>query len=99
MRLTHEAGRRIGEVMATVVCLINPGVLLIGGAMASSTLISGVRETLYPMSLPRATRNLDVRLATMGEDAGIIGMTRIVVDEVFSPSAIDARLTVTDVAP
>jgi len=92
LSLTHEAGRRIGEVMATVVCLINPGVLLIGGALASSSLLSGVRETLYPMSLPRATRNLDVRLATMGDKAGIIGMTRMVVDEVFTSEAINARL-------
>lgn len=92
LRLTHDAGRRIGEVMATVVCLINPGVLLIGGALASSSLLSGVRETLYPMSLPRATRNLDVRLATMGDKAGIIGMTRLVVDRVFASSAINARL-------
>ena len=53
MRLTQEAGRRIGEVMATVVCLLNPGVLIIGGALASSPLISGVRESLYPRSLPR----------------------------------------------
>ncbi|WP_028280648.1 ROK family protein [Arthrobacter sp. H5] len=93
IRLTHDAGRRIGEVMATVVCLINPGVLLIGGALASSSLLSGVRETLYPMSLPRATRNLDVRLAPMGDKAGIVGMTRMVVDKVFASSAINARLS------
>jgi predicted NBD/HSP70 family sugar kinase len=91
--LTQEAGRVIGEVVATVVCLLNPGVLLIGGALASSALISGVRETLYPLSLPRATRHLDVRLASLGEDAGIIGVTRMVVDQVFAPSAVDAMLT------
>lgn len=91
MRLTHDAGRRIGDVMATVVCLLNPGVLLIGGDLASSTLLSGVREALYPMSLPRATRNLDVRLAVLGDDAGIVGMTRAVVDKVFARSAVDAR--------
>jgi predicted NBD/HSP70 family sugar kinase len=94
MRRTQEAGRVIGEVVATVVCLLNPGVLLIGGALASSPLISGVRETLYPLSLPRATRHLDVRLASRGEDAGIIGMTRMVVDQVFAPSAVDAMLAV-----
>jgi predicted NBD/HSP70 family sugar kinase len=92
-RLTQEAGRVIGSVVATVVCLLNPGVLLIGGALASSALLSGVRETLYPLSLPRATRHLDVRLASLGEDAGIIGMTRMVVDQVFAPSAVDAMLT------
>ncbi len=92
MRLTQEAGRVIGGVVATVVCLLNPGVLLIGGALASSPLISGVRETLYPLSLPRATRHLDVRLAARAEDAGIIGMTRMVVDQVFAARAVDGML-------
>lgn len=92
MRLTQEAGRLLGQVMATVVCLLNPGVLVIGGALASAPLISGVRETLYPLSLPRATRHLDVRLSELGADAALVGMTRIVVDRVFSPEAVNQRL-------
>ena len=40
-RLTQQAGRRIGEVMATVVCLLNPEVLLIGGDLASAPLLAG----------------------------------------------------------
>ena len=92
-RLTQEAGRVIGEVMATVVCLLNPAVLLLGGDLASAPLISGLRETLYPLSLPRSTRHLDVRLAALGDDAGVIGMTRAVVDQVYSAQAVDLRLT------
>ncbi len=91
--LTHEAGRRIGEVMATVVSMVNPGVLVISGDLASSALVGGVRETLYPRSLARATRNLDVRLSTLTDDAGLIGMARIVADNLFSAAAINARLT------
>jgi predicted NBD/HSP70 family sugar kinase len=90
--LTHEAGRRIGEVMATVVSMVNPGVLVISGDLASSALVGGVRETLYPRSLARATRNLDVRLGALADDAGLIGMARIVADNLFSASAINARL-------
>ena len=89
---TRDAGRVIGEVMASMVCLLNPGVLLMGGALASSPLISGVRETLYPNSPPRATRSLDVGLASLGENAEIVGMTRTVVDHIFSPRAVDALL-------
>lgn len=92
MRLTHEAGQRIGEVMATVVCLLNPAVLLIAGDLASASLIGGIRETLYPMSLPRATRHLDVRLASLGEDASIRGMSSLLVNQVFAPDAVNARL-------
>lgn len=92
VRLTHDAGREIGAAVATLVSLLNPGVLLISGDLASAALISGVRETLYTLSLPRATRHLDVRLGALGEDAAIVGMTRAVVDQVFSAEAVDARL-------
>ena len=90
--LTHEAGRRIGEVMATVVSMVNPGTLVVGGDLASTALIGGLRETLYPRTLARATRNLEVRLSTLGEDAGIIGIARIVADRLFSAAAVNSRL-------
>ncbi len=87
--LTHEAGRRIGEVMATVVSMINPGVLVVAGDLASSELLGGLRETLYPRSLPRATRNLDIRLGDLRDQAGPIGMARIVADALYSADVIN----------
>lgn len=91
-RLTQQAGRRIGEVMATVVCLLNPEVVLIGGDLASAPLLAGIRETLYKLSLPRATRHLKLHLGAMGDDAATVGLTRLLVDHEFSPDAINARL-------
>jgi predicted NBD/HSP70 family sugar kinase len=91
-RLTQQAGRRIGEVMATVVCLLNPEVVLIGGALASAPLLAGIRETLYKLSLPRATRHLTLQLGALGEDAAIAGLTRLLVDHEFSADAVNARL-------
>ena len=85
-RLTQQAGRRIGEVMATVVCLLNPEVVLIGGALASAPLLAGIRETLYRLSLPRATRHMALQLGSLGEDAAVVGLTRLVVDHEFSPT-------------
>jgi predicted NBD/HSP70 family sugar kinase len=92
IRITREAGRLLGQTLATVVCLLNPGVLVISGDLASPALISGVRETLYPLSLPRATRHLDIKLGRLGEDAAIIGMAKAVVDQVFCPSAVDSLI-------
>jgi predicted NBD/HSP70 family sugar kinase len=91
-RLTQQAGRRIGEVMATVVCLLNPEVVLIGGAMASAPLLAGIRETLYKLALPRATRHMALQLGSLGEDAAVVGLTRLVVDHEFSPEAVNVRL-------
>ena len=91
-RLTQQAGRRIGEVMATVVSLLNPDVVVVGGDLASAPLLAGIRETLYRLALPRATRHLTLHMGTLGEDAPIVGLTRMVVDRQFSPQAVNARL-------
>jgi predicted NBD/HSP70 family sugar kinase len=91
-RLTQEAGRRIGEVMATVVSLLNPELVLIGGALASAPLLAGIRETLYRLSLPRATRHLTLQLGTLGDDAPLVGLTRLLVDHEFSAEAVNTRL-------
>jgi predicted NBD/HSP70 family sugar kinase len=91
-RLTQEAGRLIGEVMATVVCVLNPEVVVVGGALASAPLLAGMRETLYRLSLPRATRHLSLQLGRLGEDAAVVGLTRMVVDREFSATAVNARL-------
>jgi len=90
--LTQQAGRRIGEVMATAVCLLNPDVVIVGGDLASTPLLAGIRETFYRLALPRATRHLTLRLGTLGDDAPIVGLTRMVVDREFSPAAVDQRL-------
>ena len=90
--LTQQAGRRIGEVMAPVVCLLNPQVVLIGGALASAPLLAGIRETLYSIALPRATRHMALQLGDLGEDAAIVGLTRMVVDHEFCPDAVNAKL-------
>lgn len=91
-RLTQDAGRLIGEVMATVVCVLNPEVVVVGGALASAPLLAGIRETLYSLSLPRATRHLALQLGQLGQDAAIVGLSRMVVDEQFSAAAVNARL-------
>jgi len=91
-RLTQQAGRRIGEVMATVVCLLNPEVVLIGGALATAPLLAGIRETLYRLALPRATRHMGLQLGTLGDNAAVVGLTRLVVDHEFAPEAVNLKL-------
>lgn len=91
-RLTQQAGRRIGEVLAALVCVLNPEVLLVGGALASTPLLTGIRETLYRLCLPRATRHLTLQLGTLGHRAAVVGLTRLVVDRELSAEAVNRRL-------
>ena len=91
-RLTQEAGRQIGQVLAGLVCVLNPEVLLVGGALASAPLLTGIRETLYRLCLPRATRHLQLQLGTLGHRAAVVGLTRLVVDRELSAEAVNRRL-------
>ncbi|GAA4963809.1 ROK family protein, partial [Kineococcus glutinatus] len=90
--LVREAGRRIGQVVATLVCVVNPGVLVVAGDLASAALLTGLREGLYPLSLPRATRHLRVELTRLGERAAVVGLAHLVTDRVLAPAAVNARL-------
>ncbi|MET0716648.1 MAG: ROK family transcriptional regulator [Mycetocola sp.] len=91
-RLTQEAGRVIGGVVATVVSLLNPAEVILGGMLSSAPLLTGVRETLYPRSLPRATRHLSVGLATLGQHGATVGLAALVVDREYSAAAVDRSL-------
>ncbi|HEY8371416.1 MAG TPA: ROK family transcriptional regulator [Pseudonocardiaceae bacterium] len=93
VRLAREAGQRVGEVLTTVVCLLNPGVLMIAGDLAETHFVTGVREVLYQRALPRATRNLQVVTGRLGERAALVGAAHLVVEHRYAPEQVDARLT------
>ncbi|GAA4129822.1 ROK family protein [Actinomadura keratinilytica] len=92
VRLAREAGRRVGEVLTTVVCTLNPGILMIAGDLAETHFVTGVRETLYRRALPRATRHLQVVTGTLGDRAGVRGAAALLVEHLYSPAEADARL-------
>lgn len=92
-RLTQEAGRVLGEVVAMIVSVLNPSNVVVGGMLASPPLLAGIRETLYPRSLPRATRHLTISESTLGEHAGIVGLAAMVVEHEYSAAAVNAALS------
>ncbi|MEU9020896.1 ROK family transcriptional regulator [Actinomadura sp. NPDC048394] len=90
--LLREAGRRIGEVVATAVNLLNPAVVVLGGDLvgADEPLIAGLREVVYQRSTVLATRSLRIEPSRLGESAGLTGCAAMVLANVLSPEAIDA---------
>ncbi|MEV3861526.1 ROK family protein [Streptomyces sp. NPDC050095] len=92
VRLAREAGRSVGEVLATVVTLLNPGVLMIAGDLAGTPFLTGVRELLYQRALPRSTARLDVVTSRLGERSALIGAGALVVEELYAPGRAEERL-------
>ena len=90
-RLVREAGRTIGEVLASAVSLLNPSVIVIGGSLsqAGDPLLAGVREVVYRRSLPLATSRLQIVQASTGDRSGVVGAAVLVIDHVLAPAAVD----------
>ena len=88
----RQAGRDLGDVLATAVNLLNPSVIVIGGSLgqAGEHLMAGVREVVYRRSLPLATTHLRIGLSMAGDQAAILGASQLVTQYVLSPAVIEA---------
>ncbi|WP_104135170.1 ROK family transcriptional regulator [Cryobacterium sp. Y62] len=94
VELVKRAGHLLGDVLATSVALLNPSVLVLGGGMAvnGTVLIDAVRERIYERTVPLATRELLIAASALGAGAALQGARYLVVDQVFSADAVDARI-------
>ncbi|WP_231482528.1 ROK family protein [Nocardioides sp. URHA0020] len=92
--LLRDSGRELGEVLAIAINLLNPAAVVIGGDMASAFdfHVAGIRESVYALAAPLATRDLQFLPATHGDRAGLVGCAALALDHVLAPVAVDARL-------
>jgi glucokinase-like ROK family protein len=93
-RAVRQAGRLIGQVLASMVNLLNPSLIMIGGdlARAEQQLLAGIREVVYQRSTTLSTTDLTIAVSTLGDRAGVIGAAAMAVDQILTPHAIDEVL-------
>jgi len=89
-RAVREAGRLIGQVLASTVNLLNPALIIIGGDMAAAEqqLLAGIREVVYRRSTALSTTDLHIRTSDLGDRAGVTGAAAMVIDHLLQPQAI-----------
>ncbi|WP_219416770.1 ROK family transcriptional regulator [Pseudonocardia nigra] len=92
--LVRSSGLQIGEVLATAVSLINPGVLVVGGDVtrAQEHFMPALKERLFQRTQPLATRDLRVTTSDLGDRAGVAGGVALVVEEIYSAGSVDRAL-------
>jgi predicted NBD/HSP70 family sugar kinase len=90
----RDAGRLLGEALASVVSVLAPTAIVIGGEMAEARepLLAGIRETIYQRSLPLATRELAITTSRLGRRAGLVGAATVATEHALSPERVDALL-------
>ncbi len=88
--IATDAGRLLGTVLATVVTILNPNLVRVGGeAGALAPFRTGLAETLTQQAHAVAAHGLDVGPAVLGEHAPLVGMAGLAAAAVFAPEAVD----------
>lgn len=94
--LATDAGRLVGTVLATVVTILNPNLVRVGGEIgALAPFRDGLAETLTQQAHEVAAHGLDVGPAVLGERAPLVGMAGLAAEAVFDPAAIDRQAATT----
>jgi predicted NBD/HSP70 family sugar kinase len=95
VRLVRQAGRDIGEVLASLVNALNPEVIVMGGDIAGGheQLFAGIREVVYQRSTALATRNLQIVRSELDDQAGVIGAAGMATRHILSPDHLELWLT------
>ncbi|WP_305783518.1 ROK family protein [Symbioplanes lichenis] len=78
-RAIADAGRLIGRSVASLCNVLNPAIVVVGGAFAEAGpyVVDGVREALLRHCSPSATAGLTVVPTALGPDAELLGAVEI----------------------
>ena len=93
VQLVRDCGRRVGQVLASLVSFFNPGMIVVGGRVTGlgHSLLAEIRGVTYRRSFPLATGNLPIVLGELGEATGVIGCARLVSTTVYGPPGAEGR--------
>jgi predicted NBD/HSP70 family sugar kinase len=83
--LVQKSARVAGETISALVNMFNPGVIVIGGAMGSAgeIFLAEVRQRVYELSLPLATRDLTITLSVNDTREPLRGGAELAREQLF----------------
>jgi glucokinase-like ROK family protein len=90
LEIIRESGRLVGQALATLVSILNPSLIVIGGGVANigHSLLAEIRSTVYRRSLPLATRNLPIVLSELDQIAGVTGASVLAAEGVLQTTRV-----------
>ncbi len=92
-RAVAEAGQAVGEVVATVVNLLNPELVIVGGDLATTgeTLLAPIRTAIEQDTILPARNAVTVALSTLGDKAEVLGAVALILSQSPAMLAAGAR--------
>lgn len=82
--LVRDAGRHLGEVVSAIVNFFNPSAVYLNGVLSTlEPFVAAFRSQLYEGCHPLVTKELIIAASVLGENAGLIGIGRLALEQAF----------------
>lgn len=86
-RVLGDAGHTVGRVLARLCTTLNPAVVVIGGALgSSSTLVDAIRASVDRYAHPEAAATVRVTSGHFGERAEVMGAVALAISRAAEPA-------------
>jgi predicted NBD/HSP70 family sugar kinase len=91
VRITAAAGRLLGTVLATVVTIVNPRYLRVGGTIGVlPPYLNSLHEAVLANAHTSALDGVSVDACVLGSNTTLTGVAGLVADEMLAPATVDA---------
>lgn len=92
-QVLSDAGRHIGSALASLINLLNPGLVLIGGGVAEAGdfLLEPIREAVQTRSLRVALHATRIERAALGRQTVVLGAVALALDRAFCDLTVPRR--------
>lgn len=86
-RVLAQAGAHVGFAVASLVNVLNPGLIVLGGELvaAGDFFLGEVCSTVRARAMPKAAQEVEVCFSGVGPDAVAIGAATLVLERAFEP--------------
>ena len=79
--IAEEFGEYLGKGLAAIAAVVNPEVFVLGGGVSKAgPILCDYVSKYYGKYVFHGCRDVDFRLATLGNDAGIYGAAKLVLE-------------------
>ncbi|HKM33352.1 MAG TPA: ROK family glucokinase [Lachnospiraceae bacterium] len=81
IEVAEQFGKYLGKGLAAIAAVMNPQIFVIGGGVSKAgELLFGFIKPYYRQYAFRGCRDAEFKLATLGNDAGIFGAAKLILD-------------------
>ncbi|WP_232318270.1 ROK family glucokinase [Salisediminibacterium beveridgei] len=87
--IVRESMDHLGFTLANLCNSLNPQVVVIGGGVskAGEQLLEAMRGSFTRFSIPKIAQETEIKIATLGNDAGVIGAAWLAKQKLITPEA------------